>query len=106
MQGNVVGGGSSVNAMTYARGSKDDYGPLNTLSGDAGWGWDDLVPYFRKQEGNVQAGERRAQWRRASQGFRPGYISAAANIFVRTLQKLKVPFHRQFHGRSAARRGV
>jgi choline dehydrogenase len=38
MQGNVVGGGSSVNAMTYARGSNDDYDRWNTLSSDAGRG--------------------------------------------------------------------
>src|SRR5260370_4090321 len=54
MQGNVVGGGSSVNALTYARSSKDDYDRWNTLTGDAGCGWDDLVAYFRKQEGNLR----------------------------------------------------
>jgi len=71
---------------------------VGTVIRDAGWGWDDLVPYFRKQEGNVRLDERRAQWRRASQGFRPAYIAEAANIFVRTLQKLNVPFTDDFTG--------
>jgi choline dehydrogenase-like flavoprotein len=105
MQGNVVGGGSSVNAMTYARGSKDDYDRWNTLSGDAGWGWDDLVPYFRKQEGNVRLENAAHSGDGPLKVSDPAYISEAANIFVRTLQKLKVPFTDD-HGRSAARRGV
>ena len=98
MQGNVVGGGSSVNAMTYARGSKDDYDRWNTLSGDAGWGWDDLVPYFRKQEGNVRLENAAHSGDGPLKVSDPAYISEAANIFVRTLQKLKVPFTDDFTG--------
>src|SRR5258708_4156801 len=98
MQGNVVGGGSSVNAMTYARGSKDDYDRWNTLSGDAGWGWDDLVPYFRKQEGNVRLENVAHSGDGPLKVSDPAYISEAANIFVRTLQKLKVPFTDDFTG--------
>src|SRR5260370_15265386 len=40
MHGNVVGGGSSVNAMTYAPASKDDYDRWTTLSGAPRWDWD------------------------------------------------------------------
>ena len=52
MQGRVLGGGSSINAMTYARGTAADYKRWETAAGQAGWGWDSLLPYFRKQEGN------------------------------------------------------
>jgi len=45
----------------------------------AGTTWS-LLPQAGRQR---QAGERRAQWRRASQGSDPAYISEAANIFVR-----------------------
>jgi choline dehydrogenase len=44
-QGNVVGGGSSVNVMAYTRGSKRDYDTWDELSGHAGWGWNDMLPY-------------------------------------------------------------
>ncbi|KAK8037316.1 hypothetical protein PG991_000662 [Apiospora marii] len=43
----VVGGGSVVNGMGYLRGSKADYDAWEAL-GNPGWGWDGLLPYFRK----------------------------------------------------------
>ncbi len=33
----------------YVRGSKEDYNGWRAL-GNAGWGWDDLVPYFKKHQ--------------------------------------------------------
>ena len=50
--GNLVGGGSSVNAMTYMRGLARDYDRWDAELGGAGWGWKDLLPYFVRQEGN------------------------------------------------------
>jgi choline dehydrogenase-like flavoprotein len=52
MQGHVLGGNSSVNAMTYTRGVPGDYAKWDEATGGAGWDWDSLLPYFRKQEGN------------------------------------------------------
>ncbi|KAH6842244.1 GMC oxidoreductase-domain-containing protein [Chaetomium sp. MPI-CAGE-AT-0009] len=43
----VVGGGSVVNGMGYSRGSKADYDAWEEL-GNPGWGWEGLLPYFRK----------------------------------------------------------
>lgn len=43
----VVGGGSVVNGMAADRGSKADYDAWEAL-GNEGWGWDGLLPYFRK----------------------------------------------------------
>ncbi|KAK8004709.1 hypothetical protein PG990_010746 [Apiospora arundinis] len=43
----VVGGGSVVNGMGYLRGSRADYDAWEAL-GNPGWGWDGLLPYFRK----------------------------------------------------------
>src|SRR3546814_3739687 len=51
-QGNVLGGGSSVNVMAYLRGSRHDFARWNEAAGGTCWGWDDLLPHFRKQEGN------------------------------------------------------
>jgi choline dehydrogenase len=53
MQGHVLGGGSSVNAMTYTRGEPADYARWNdALGGAGGWDWDSLLPYFKKHEAN------------------------------------------------------
>ncbi|KAH8882177.1 alcohol oxidase [Thozetella sp. PMI_491] len=43
----VVGGGSVVNGMAYFRGSRADYDAWEEL-GNKGWGWDGMLPYFRK----------------------------------------------------------
>lgn len=50
IQGHALGGGSSLNAMIYTRGSSDDYNRWASLTGDDGWSWDKLLPYFLKSE--------------------------------------------------------
>ncbi|KER00065.1 GMC oxidoreductase [Aureobasidium subglaciale EXF-2481] len=47
--GAVVGGGTVVNGMFFARGSRGDYDAWEQL-GNPGWGWDGLLPYFKKSE--------------------------------------------------------
>lgn len=44
---NVVGGGTVVNGMFFARASASDYDSWTEL-GAEGWGWKDLLPYFLK----------------------------------------------------------
>ena len=48
-RGKVVGGCSAINAMIYMRGQAADYDGWRQL-GLAGWGWDDVLPYFLRQE--------------------------------------------------------
>jgi 5-(hydroxymethyl)furfural/furfural oxidase len=48
-QARIMGGGSSVMGMIALRGTPDDYAEWVEL-GAAGWGWDDVLPYFRKLE--------------------------------------------------------
>ena len=48
-QARVIGGGSSINAQMANRGSPLDYEEWEAL-GARGWGWDDVLPYFRKLE--------------------------------------------------------
>jgi 5-(hydroxymethyl)furfural/furfural oxidase len=48
-QGRVLGGGSSVMGMVAYRGTPDDYAEWEAL-GAAGWGWNDVLPYYRKLE--------------------------------------------------------
>ena len=48
-RGKALGGSSSINGMVYIRGHASDYNRWSQL-GLTGWGWDDVLPYFRKSE--------------------------------------------------------
>jgi choline dehydrogenase len=50
-RGKVIGGSSSINAMIYMRGQAADYDHWRQL-GLAGWGWDDVLPFFKRHENN------------------------------------------------------
>jgi choline dehydrogenase-like flavoprotein len=47
--GKVLGGSSTINAMLYVRGHKRDY-DNGTSSGNVGWSYEDVLPYFKKSE--------------------------------------------------------
>ena len=48
-RGKVIGGSSSINGMIYVRGHAGDYAHWEE-SGAAGWGYADVLPYFRRME--------------------------------------------------------
>ncbi len=56
-QGKVLGGGSSVNGMIYIRGQQQDYDDWENLWGCRGWGYDDVLPFFRRAEANESLGD-------------------------------------------------
>jgi choline dehydrogenase len=73
-RGRVLGGCSSINAMIYMRGQRHDYDEW-AAQGNRGWGWDDVLPVFRKSEdyqhgaseyhgsdGELRVEERRVSW--------------------------------------------
>jgi len=51
-RGKVLGGCSSINGMLYLRGQAADYDRWRQ-TGLTGWGWDDVLPYFKKSEDYV-----------------------------------------------------
>ena len=55
-RGKVLGGSSSVNAMIYVRGQREDYDGW-VAEGNAGWSFDELLPYFKRAEHNERGSD-------------------------------------------------
>ncbi len=55
-RGKVLGGSSSINGLVYIRGQREDFDHWRQL-GNAGWSADDVLPYFRRAEGNVRGAD-------------------------------------------------
>jgi choline dehydrogenase len=53
-RGKVLGGSSAINGMIYIRGHRDDYDAWDA-AGCTGWGYDAVLPYFRRSEANQNA---------------------------------------------------
>ncbi len=88
-RGKVMGGCSSINAMIYMRGQRDDYDHWAAL-GNRGWGWDDVLPVFRRSEDYVHGaddlhgagGELRVEERRVSWEILDAWRDAAAQCGI------------------------
>ena len=55
-RGKVLGGSSSINGLIYIRGQAGDFDHWRQL-GNAGWSFEDVLPYFRKAEGNERGAD-------------------------------------------------
>jgi choline dehydrogenase-like flavoprotein len=88
-RGKVVGGSSAINAMVYMRGQAADYDHWRQL-GLAGWGWDDVLPFFKKHEhhflgasdSHAVGGEWRVEAARLRWDITDAYRRAAAEVGI------------------------
>jgi choline dehydrogenase len=55
-RGKVLGGSSSINGLVYVRGQPRDFDTWRQL-GNAGWGWHDVLPYFKRSEDNERGAD-------------------------------------------------
>ena len=89
-RGKVLGGCSSINGMIYMRGQAADYDGWRQ-AGNAGWGWDDVLPYFLKSEDNYRGkssmhgagGEWRVEKQRLSWPILDAFRAAAEELGIR-----------------------
>lgn len=96
-RGKTLGGTSSINGMVYLRGHPLDFDHWRDL-GNTGWGYEDVLPYFRKLEHNARGGDPY----RGTDG--PVWISDPAILhpssvdFVKAARSAGIPFSTDLNG--------
>ena len=98
-QAKVLGGGSTINAQVYTRGNARDYDRWRDEGGCEGWGYRDVLPYFKRAEGN----ERFVNDYHGADG--PIGVSApraalpVCDALLRAAQQMGLPFNPDFNGK-------
>lgn len=96
-QGKTLGGSSSINAMIYIRCQKEDYDNWAAL-GNEGWGYENVLPYFRRSEDNDRLANRYHGLGgplAVSDQVSPHPLTRA---FVRAVQQYGLPYNPDFNG--------
>lgn len=96
-QGRTLGGGSSVNAMIYIRGQAEDYDQWRD-AGCKGWGWQDVLPVFRRSEANARLGGELHGNRGPLSVSDPNHRHPLSEAFVAAAQQAGVPLNDDFNG--------
>lgn len=103
-QGNVLGGGSSVNAQVYMRGRPSDYDEWQELlrgnNDSVGWGWKDVLPHFTAMEANNRLNNELHGTEGPMLVSDPGHVDQVSRWFVQAVQSLGEPFNPDFNGNS------
>lgn len=97
-QGRLVGGSSSLNGMVYNRGQAEDFDDWETM-GCAGWGYRDVLPYFRRTERKIGAGD--DQYRGRFGAFpvtHPDWPSPLCDAFITGATQLGIPRNDDYNG--------
>jgi choline dehydrogenase-like flavoprotein len=102
-RGKVLGGSSSINGLLYVRGQHEDYDRWRQR-GNVGWGFDDVLPYFKKAENQTRGSDEYhgtggplsvSDWRHAD---------PLSEAFVKAAVETGIPFNPDFNG--AAQEGA
>ncbi|WP_338671294.1 GMC family oxidoreductase N-terminal domain-containing protein (plasmid) [Pantoea dispersa] len=98
-QAKVLGGGSTVNAMVYMRGHKQDYADWNQTLGHQGidWSWEALLPHFTAIEDNDHLGAPNHGVGGPMKVSHLGHFSPLSRAYVKTLQGLGIPYTADFN---------
>lgn len=96
-QGNVLGGGSSVNAMIYIRGHRNDYNTWAQM-GCQGWSYDEVLPAFRSLENNETLGGTFHGRAGALHVSNPRHRHPLSEAFVQAATEIGLPFNPDFNG--------
>ena len=102
-RGKVLGGSSSINGLLYVRGQHEDYDRWRQR-GNTGWGFDDVLPYFKKAEDQQRGADEFhgaggplpvSDWRHAD---------PLSDAFIVAAAETGIPTNRRFQRRDPGRR--
>jgi choline dehydrogenase len=98
-RGKVLGGSSSINGLLYVRGQHEDYDRWRQR-GNVGWGYDDVLPYFKKAENQQRGADEYhgaggplsvSDWR---------HEDPLSEAFVKAAVETGIPFNADFNGKT------
>ncbi|OYU34213.1 choline dehydrogenase [Novosphingobium sp. PASSN1] len=97
-RGRALGGSSSINGMVYIRGHSSDYDRWSQL-GLTGWGWADVLPYFKKAENSERGADdfhgEGGPLHTSVKGALPHILN---DVFLDAVQQAGYPRTRDFNG--------
>lgn len=105
-RGKALGGSSSMNSMIYIRGFASDYDRWAD-AGCAGWGWRDVLPYFKKSERNMLGQDATVHGQQGELLVdQPRDPNPVSRWFVEAGRRMGLPVNADFNGASALGVGV
>lgn len=96
-RGRGLGGSSAINAMLYVRGHPGDYDEWEAL-GCTGWGWDEVLPVFKRAESNVRGAD---AWHGDAGPLHVSdqdYAHEGSLAFIDACGQLQIPHNPDFNG--------
>jgi len=96
-QGNVLGGGSSINAQGYMRGRAADYDAWGEIAKTDLWSWEKILPHFTGMELNERFNNRFHGIRGPLKVSYPAFTCEMSHLYVKTVQALGSPFNPDFN---------
>lgn len=104
-RGKVLGGSSSINAMVFVRGQAQDFEHWKDC-GNPGWGWDDVLPYFKKLEHFESADPLRGRDGPLHVSDVSSYVHPLCEVFLRAGDEAGLTRNPGFNGATAEGVGV
>ena len=103
-RGKLLGGSSSINAMVWIRGQRADYDAW-AAAGNAGWGYDDLLPFFKAVEHNeAGADDWRGRGGPVHVSDMAAHVHPLTRLYLEAARSAGLPFNPDFNG--ATQEGV
>lgn len=105
-RGKLLGGSSSINAMVYIRGHREDYESWKA-AGNAGWGWEDVLSTYKAME-DTEGGAN--EWRGAGGPLHVSdttpFVHPLTKAYIAACENLGLPYNRDFNGAEQEGAGV